>query len=189
MESMFALATGLSLAAAVGLNAYIPLLSIGILSRLGLIELVGPFDLIGHGLVLAILAVLAIIDFVGDKLPAIDSGFHALGLIISPVAGAIVTLSSQGDLVTIHPVLLVVAGLIVALSTHGSRAAMRPIITAATGGTANPVVSAIEDASALVLTILAIFLPVVALVVAIAGAFVAYRVFRRATSVWQKREA
>ncbi|WP_245863530.1 DUF4126 domain-containing protein [Candidatus Viridilinea mediisalina] len=184
---MIALATGLSLAAASGLNAYIPLLGIGLFARFGLIDLVAPFDLLSHGLVLTILAILAIVDFVGDKLPAIDSGFHAVGLIISPIAGAIVTLSSQGELATIHPALITIAGLIVALSTHSARSTMRPVITAATAGSANPIVSIIEDIVALTLTILAMLMPLLALTLALVAAFIAFRVFRRARRIWQIR--
>lgn len=187
MEIIIALATGLSLAAASGLNAYIPLLALGIFARLGLVELVAPFDLLSHGIVLSILTVLAIVDFVGDKLPAIDSGLHAVGLIISPIAGAIVTLSSQSELATIHPALLTLCGLIVAFSTHSARASMRPVITAATGGTANPIISIIEDIVALTLSILAMLLPILALMLTLVAAFIAFRVFRRARRVWQGR--
>ena len=149
MEGLIALATGLGLATASGLNAYLPLLTIGIFARLGWIELAAPFDLLTNVFVLLIIAALAVLDFVGDKVPAVDSVLHAGGMVISPIAGAILALASQGDIATINPILVGAAGLIVAGGTHAARAAVRPVVTAATGGTANPVVSAVEDGASL----------------------------------------
>lgn len=189
MEAMIALATGLGLATASGLNAYLPLLTIGIFARIGWIQLAQPFDILTNVLVLLILAALAALDFVGDKVPAVDSGLHAAGLIISPIAGAILALASQGDIATINPFLVGAAGLIAAGGTHAARATVRPVVTAATGGTGNVVVSAVEDGASLGLTLLAILAPIVALITALVGGFFAFRLFRRARGVWRKREA
>jgi hypothetical protein len=186
MEALIALATGLGLATASGLNAYLPLLTIGIFARLGMIQLAEPFDLLSNVLVLLILAALAALDFIGDKVPAVDSGLHAAGLIISPIAGAILALASQGDIATINPILLGAAGLVAAGGTHAARATVRPVITAATGGTGNAVVSAAEDGASLGLTFLAVLAPIIALVVAMLGGFFAFRLFRRAARVWKK---
>jgi hypothetical protein len=189
VEAMIALATGLGLATASGLNAYLPLLTIGIFARIGWIELAQPFDILTNVLVLLILAALAVLDFVGDKVPAVDSGLHAAGLIISPIAGAILALASQGDIATINPFLVGAAGLIAAGGTHAARATVRPVVTAATGGTGNVVVSVVEDGASLGLTFLAVLAPIVALITALVGGFFAFRLFRRARGVWRKREA
>lgn len=189
MEGMIALATGLGLATASGLNAYLPLLTIGIFARMGWIQLAQPFDLLSNVFVLLIIAILAILDFVGDKVPAVDSVLHAGGLIISPIAGAILALASQGDIATMHPVLVGAAGLIAAGSTHAARTAVRPVVTAATGGTGNMVVSAVEDGAALGMSILAIVMPIVAIIVALILGFVTFRAFRSASRIWKQREA
>ncbi|GAB4438108.1 MAG: DUF4126 domain-containing protein [Chloroflexi bacterium OHK40] len=189
MEGIIALATGLGLATASGLNAYLPLLTIGIFARLGWIELAAPFDLLTNVFVLLIIAALAVLDFVGDKVPAVDSTLHAAGLVISPIAGAILALASMSDVATINPILVGAAGLLVAGSTHASRAAVRPVVTAATAGTGNPVVSAVEDGAALTISVLAILVPVLAIILALVLAVVAFRFFRRARNVWRERQA
>lgn len=189
MEGIIALATGLGLATASGLNAYLPLLTIGIFARMGWIELAEPFGVLTNVFVLLIIAALAALDFVGDKVPAVDSGLHAVGLVISPLAGAILALASQGDIATVSPVLVGLAGVVAAGGTHAARAAARPVITAATAGTGNSVVSAVEDGASLGLSVLAIVLPVVALIVALVGGLFVFRAFRRAAQVWRQREA
>jgi hypothetical protein len=188
MEGIIALATGLGLATASGLNAYLPLLTIGIFARLGWIQLASPFDLLTNVFVLLIIAALAVLDFVGDKVPAVDSGLHAAGLIISPIAGMILALASQGDVATINPFLVAVAGLVAAGSTHAARAAARPVVTAATGGTGNVVVSAVEDGAAVGLSLLALLVPALAVILVIVLAVVAFRFFNSAARVWRRKE-
>lgn len=189
MDGLIALASGLGLAMASGLNPYLPLLTIGIFARLGWIQLASPFDLLTNVFVLLIIAALAALDFVGDKVPVVDSTLHAAGLIITPIAGAILALASQGDVAIINPAIVAVAGLIVAGSTHLTRSAVRPVVTTATGGTANPVLSFVEDATSLFLSIVAIVLPILALLLVVALVVLAVQFFRRTSRVWQRDRA
>jgi hypothetical protein len=186
METIIALASSLGLATATGLNAYLPLLTVSVLSRLGLIQLSEPFDLLSHPITMVVLAILALIDFIGDKVPAVDSVLHIIGLVISPIAGAIVVLATATDAVSIHPAVVAVAAIIAATGTQSARTSIRPAVTAATGGTANPFVSFLEDALSFVLSLLAIFLPMVALIIALILGFVAFRFIRGAVRVWRE---
>ncbi len=186
METIIALASSLGLATATGLNAYLPLLTVSVLSRLGLIQLSEPFDLLAHPITMIVLVALAIIDFIGDKVPAVDSVLHIIGLVISPIAGAIVALAAAQDIVAIHPAVVAVAAIIAAAGTQSARASIRPAVTAATGGTANSFLSFFEDALSFVLSLLAIFLPILGLIIALVLAFVAYRFVRGAVRVWRE---
>lgn len=186
METIIALASSLGLATATGLNAYLPLLTVSILSRLDLIQLSEPFDLLAHPIVMIVLAALAIIDFIGDKVPAVDSVLHIIGLVISPIAGAIVALAAAQDVVAIHPAVVAIAAIIAAAGTQSARASIRPAVTAATGGTANSFLSFFEDALSFVLSLLAVFLPILALIITLVLAFVAYRFIRGAVRVWRE---
>ena len=56
------------------------------------------------------------------------------------------------------------AGLLVAGSVHATKAAVRPVANAGTAGVAAPVLSTIEDAFSLVLSLAAVLVPVLALV-------------------------
>lgn len=186
MEALITLATGLGLATASGLNAYLPLLTIGIFARLGWIQLASPFDLLSNVFVLLIIAALAVLDFAGDKLPAVDSVLHAAGLIISPIAGMILALASQGEIAQINPVVVAIAGIVAAGGTHAARAVARPAVTAATAGTGNVVVSSLEDGASLALSLLALFVPVLAVILIAVLALIAFRFFGRAVAVWKR---
>src|SRR5688572_30672347 len=115
-------ASAFGLAASAGLNTTLPLLCIGLLARFGLIQLVSPFDALSSPLALGVLAVLALAEFVGDKVPAVDSIVHALQWPPAAAAGV-----------------------------HGARTAARPIVTGTTLGTGNTAVSLAEDGYALTL--------------------------------------
>ena len=68
------LLTGLGQVTASGLNAYIPLLALGLLSRFtDLITLPHGWVWLENGWVMAIVAVLLVIEVVADKIPALDS--------------------------------------------------------------------------------------------------------------------
>ncbi len=159
MGVLLSLLSAGGLATAAGLNAYLPLLTVGVLARFNLIQLNAPFDLLTHPLVLLILAALAVLDFAGDKIPTVDHALHAAGLIIHPMAGAILFVAANSAVGTVHPLLAALCGLIVAGITHLLRASTRPVVNIATGGTATPVLSMLEDGVALLLSILAVVLP------------------------------
>jgi hypothetical protein len=178
-------AVGLSTAA--GLNAYIPLLVIGLLDRYtGLLDLAAPYDVISNPWVLLVIGVLTLIDMVGDKIPAVDHLFHAAGVVINPVAGAILFMASTGSAGSVDPVLAAVCGVLLAGVTHGARALARPVATATTGGLGNPVVSAIEDAGSLTLSVLAVLVPLLAFLAAVAFFVALVWLARR---VWPRRAA
>jgi hypothetical protein len=107
---------------------------------------------------------------------------------IRPVAGAIVFAASSHIITNIHPALAIICGLFVAGAVHSAKAlAIRPAVTVATGGTANPVVSTVEDVLATVLSIVAILVPVVlGALICVAAAWVIWMIWRRINREAQK---
>ncbi len=152
------------LGAASGLNPWIPLFGLGVAQRLGAVELSPSFDWIGATPTLVVLGALFVADLIGDKIPAIDSVLHLFGLVVAPASGAIVFAAQENLLSNAHPVLAGGVGLVLGGSVHAARSTIRPAVTATTGGIGNPIVSFVEDAVSLVLTVLAVVVPVLAFV-------------------------
>ena len=167
------------LSAAAGLNAWLPLFAGALLNRLDAVELAQPFDdLTGTG-TLAVLGLLTAADFVGDKIPTMEHVLHAVGTVVAPVSGAVLFTGQSGvesDFPTIAAALL---GGATAESIHAGRAVIRPVSTATTGGVGNPVLSLLEDAGALVLTVLAFAVPVLAFLLVLALAIAILYGWRR----------
>lgn len=137
-ETLLSLATGLGLSTAAGLNAYLPLLITGILARTtDVITLEAPFDRLEDPIVLGAIAAIGVIDFIGDKIPAIDHVLHAIGLVVAPVAGAVLALGVTSD-TGVVPAVALIMGAVAAEGTQGARATVRPLSTVTTGGIGNP---------------------------------------------------
>jgi hypothetical protein len=163
--SVFA-AFGLSGAA--GLNAYLPLLVSAALDRLGVVELGAPFDELSSTAGLSVLGALCVADLVGDKIPGVDHVLHLVGVVVAPIAGAILFAGQTGLETDIPTTAAAVLGAVTAGSLHAGRAAVRPASTATTAGVGNPFLSLGEDAASLVLTVAAFALPLLALVLVLA---------------------
>jgi Domain of unknown function (DUF4126) len=180
MAGLTSLLSAFGLSTAAGLNAYLPLLVVGLLGRYtNLIHLSEPFSLLSNPVVLLLVAVLALLDFVGDKIPAVDHALHAAGLIIAPIAGAILFMAANGQAGAVSPLLAAICGVLLAGGTHSARATARPLATVGTAGLANPVLSFIEDVTSLVLSVVAIVLPVLAFLLVVLFAILIVLLLRR----------
>ena len=187
---MLELLTGTGLAFAAGLNAYIPLLTIGLASRfLDFVQLPASWSWLSNEWVLVIIAVLLVIEIVADKIPVVDNINDWLQTIVRPAAGGIVFGSGSNTSTALvddpaaffesNQWVPIVAGILIALVVHGAKSASRPIVHAMTLGVGGPAVSAAEDVSSVGLSIAALLLPVlvVLLIAAVIFGFVA--LFRR----------
>jgi uncharacterized membrane protein len=166
-----------------GLNAYIPLLLVGLLARYtNLINLNQPWDTLANPWIILLLCVLVIIEMLADKLPAVNHINDLIQTLIRPAAGAIAFAASANVVTEVSPVLALAAGLLVAGTVHVAKAgAVRPMVTATTGGAGNIPVSIAEDVVSTVLSFLAIVTPfIVGTLLIVFGAFIVYWLYRRA---------
>ena len=187
--ALFGIMSAFGLSASAGLNAYIPLLVVGVIAHYtDWIQLAPPFDLLANPWILILISVLLIIEMLVDKIPAVNHINDILQTVIRPAAGAIVFAASAHVLTGIHPLLALACGLLVAGSVHTVKsAAIRPAVTATTGGAANVPVSLAEDGIATVLSIISIVIPVlVGIILIILIALIIWWIWRRAV---RKRQA
>ena len=160
---MIGIFAAFGLSAATGLNAYLPLLIVGLLARFtDLITLSAPWNTLESPWVLGVLFVLLVVETVADKVPAVDSVNDVVQTVIRPVAGAILFAGSGNVISEMSPVLAMICGLLAAGGVHAVKATVRPAITLSTGGVANPFVSVAEDVLSGVTTLAAILVPAVA---------------------------
>lgn len=175
---MLEILTGTGLAAAAGLNAYIPLLLMGLVSRFDWIQLPTGWTWLENEWILVIFGVLFVIEIVADKVPAVDSVNDWIQTVVRPASGGIVfsggigtstvavddpnTFFSSGAWIP------VVIGIVLALLMSLAKSALRPVANLATGGLAAPVLSTAEDGASIMLTIFAFVAPI--LVVLMLGA-------------------
>jgi uncharacterized membrane protein len=182
MELLTGIFTAFGLSASAGLNAYIPLLLVGLLARYtDLIHLNQPWDTLTSPWIILMLCVLVIIEMIADKVPAVNHINDLIQTVIRPAAGAIAFAASANVVTDVSPVLALAAGLLVAGSVHVAKAgALRPMVTATTGGVGNVPVSIAEDVVSTVLSFLAILLPLlIGTLLIILAAFIIYWLYKR----------
>ena len=169
MELLLGVFTAFGLSASAGLNAYIPLLVVGVMAHYtDWITLGKPWDLLANPWVLIVLGILVIIEMLADKVPAINHINDAIQTFIRPAAGAIAFAASANVITDISPVLAMICGLLVAGSVHAVKSvAVRPVVTATTGGAGNVPVSIAEDIFSTIMSVLAIVIPILVVILLI----------------------
>ncbi|HSA37694.1 MAG TPA: DUF4126 domain-containing protein [Methanoregula sp.] len=164
IQAFSAIAGAFGLSTSAGLNAYLPLLVVALAARYTtLIQLNEPWNVMTSGWVIAVLAVLLLVEMTVDKIPAVDTLNDGIQTIGRPLAGAILFAAGSGVVGELHPVLAFIAGLLIAGGVHTVKTVARPAVTATTGGTGNWLVSLLEDGLSLVLAIMAILVPILVL--------------------------
>lgn len=172
---MLEILTGAGLALSAGLNAYIPLLLLGLGSRfVDVVELPAAWQWLENEWVLGALAVLLVVEIVADKVPVVDSINDWLQTVVRPTAGGLAfgsgstmntaTVPDPAGFFESNQWVPILTGVLLALGVHLAKMAVRPVLNAVTAGAAAPVVSTIEDAGSVLLSVLAIALPIILLV-------------------------
>jgi uncharacterized protein DUF4126 len=180
---------GIGLASSAGLNAYIPLLIIGLLGRYThLVTLPSSWHWMESGWVVSGLIVLLAVEMVVDKIPVIDHVNDAVQTLVRPTAGGLAfgaastaqtpAVSHPVDLFAGHPWIPIVAGMAISFVIHAMKAAARPVVNATTAGFGAPVASTAEDIVSVAMSFIAILAPLL-IILALGGLVAVFVALRR----------
>ncbi len=181
LNILLSVAMGIALAAAAGFRAFVPLLVAGLAIHYGWVEPARGFDWLGEPVVLVALGVATAAEIAAYYLPGVD---HVLDLLGAPVAVTAGIVAAAGVMVGLPDWLrwltAIGAGGAVATAGHALNAVGRAKTGAVTGGVGNPAYSTAELASSILVSALAVVLPVIAVIVLVAlGAWMLQRRRRR----------
>ncbi len=164
---VLALLSGIAIAAATGLRAFLPLLAIGLAGRFGLLPLRPEAHWLVSDPALWALGVATVLELAGDKIPVVDHALDAVGTVLRPAAawlGGFAVLSGWGAPWAQIAALVFGAG---ALAVHAAKANTRVGSTAFTLGLGNPLLSFAEDGAVLTLLVLAVLVPLLAVLLVV----------------------
>lgn len=133
------------LAWASGLRLYFVICAIGLAGYLGYIDLPSGLRVLQHPWVIGAAAVMLVMEFAVDKVPALDSAWDALHTFIRIPAGALLAAGATGDTLT---ALTVAAGLLggtITAGTHFTKAGGRALINTSPEPVSNWTASFTED--------------------------------------------
>lgn len=155
--------TGLALAAAAGLRAFVPLLAAGLAIHFGVVEPAAGFAWLGQPIALLALAAATALEVGAYYLPGLDHALDVLAAPLALVAGIVVAASVMADLPPwLRWLAAIVAGGGATAASYSFTSLARAKSGLATGGLANPLVSTAELAGSVLIAALALLAPIVA---------------------------
>lgn len=176
METMLSIFVGVGLSAACGFRIFVPLLIMSIAALSGQLALSPDFQWIATYPALAAFSIATLFEVAAYYIPWVDNLLDTVAVPAATVAGTIVMASAVSDMSPfLQWGLAVIVGGGVAGTVQGFTSITRLASTATTGGMGNPVVSTVEAGGSVLLSILAITLPVVAVIAVVVIIFFAFR--------------
>jgi hypothetical protein len=158
-----------------GINLYATVLCLGLLQRFGLVTLPGDLGYLSHVWVLGVAGALFVIQFIADKVPAVDSVWHVIHTFIAVPAGAVLAATAFAHFDPRVQFLAFLLGGGIALSSHGAKTATRLAANTSPEPFSNVLLSMFGDVVTVIGSLLMVVQPVVW--IAIAAAAVILSVF------------
>ena len=155
-----------------GINAYATIGFLGLFGRLGLLTLPTGLEVLTHPVVIGIALFLYVLEFIADKVPALDSLWDSVHTFVRVPAGAVLAYAAAGP---VSPELKLGALLIggtLAATAHSTKTALRTIINWSPEPFSNWMFSLSEDIFVLICLLLIFYIPLFMLV--ILGLFFAF---------------
>ena len=121
-----ALAGGLSWAS--GLRLYLTVFAVGLLAKFSYIDLPAALDILSNPVVIGVSGILAVIEFLADKIPYVDSAWDSIQTFIRIPAGALL---AMGAINSSDPMIATIAALLggsLTGMTHATKAGSRALI-------------------------------------------------------------
>lgn len=146
-----------------GINLYATAATLGLLQHFGLVHLPGELGVLGNWWVIGVAAVMYVVEFIADKIPAVDSAWDAIHTFIRVPAGAVMAAAAFSHADPVVRIIALLVGGGVALSSHGTKTAVRATANLSPEPFSNVALSLAEDAVAVGSSFLIAWFPVVML--------------------------
>ena len=168
LETLTYLCLGIGLAAACGFRVFVPLLGLGVLSRVEWVEVGADFSWVQSTPALIVLSVATLLEVAAYYLPWLDNLLDTISVPAATIAGVVATAAVTDSM---HPVLQWSLAAIGGGGTAGTiklgLSGLRLGSSLLTGGLGNPLVSTFEWIGAVVMSLLAVLLPVLSFFLAL----------------------
>ncbi len=179
-ETIISIFLGIGLAASVGFRVFVPLFALSMAAYFDVWQLNPNWQWIGSMPALITLGVATLLETSAYFIPWVDNLLDAIATPLTAIAGTAVVVSTVANL---DPVvtwsLAIIAGGGTATAIKGATSSTRLASTTTTAGLANPLFATLETATSMLISILAIFLPVLAIVLVIVVLLFVFKFYRK----------
>lgn len=177
METLLGLMIGIGLSAACGFRVFVPLPGMSIAALSGYLSLSPEFEWIGTWPALIAFATATVLEIAAYYIPWVDNLLDNLMTPLAIFAGIITTASLINELSPLlRWSLAVIGGGSVSAIIQGGTVLLRAGSSGTTGGLTNPVLSSIETVGSIVITVLAVILPLLCLLIVV---YICYRLISK----------
>ncbi|WP_338358430.1 DUF4126 domain-containing protein [Yeosuana marina] len=180
IETIISICLGIGLAASAGFRVFLPLFALSLSAYFNVLEINESWQWLGSLSAVIILGVATLVEIVAYFIPFIDNLLDSIAVALAAFAGTIVMLSTIVDLSPeITWTLAIIAGGGTAAIISGTSSVTRLASTATTGGVGNPVVSTVETGTSIIMSIVSLFLPVLAFILVIFLLVITFRLYKK----------
>lgn len=173
---------GLGLAASAGFRVFMPLLALSLVSYFDWLPLSESFEWLGSIPAIIALSIATILEIAAYYIPWVDNLLDTAAVPLAAVAGTGVLAASVTEL---NPMLTwglaIIAGGGTAGAIKSANAGTRMLSSVKTIGLANPIVSTVETGFSFSLIVLAIFFPILAVLLVFSILYFLFKILRRFT--------
>ena len=163
---------------AAGLNLYVTIAALGLLSRFHALQLPQGLSMLDQTWVIAVAIGLSAIEAVADKIPYVDLVWNAVHTFIRVPAAAILAYQAANQLSPVEHALVTVAAAALAGVAHTAKTSARVAVSATPEPVSNAVLSASEDVAAGGITWIATVHPYVGAALVLAAVLAALMLMR-----------
>jgi hypothetical protein len=179
-ETILSIFLGIGLASAAGFRVFLPLFALSLASYFNIWELNESWQWIGGIPALITLGIAMVAEIFAYYIPFVDNILDTIATPLAAIAGTITIASTVVDVSPMMTwVLAIIAGGGTASAMQGMTTVTRLASSVKTAGVGNPVVSTAETGAAITLSTLAIFLPVVAIIIVILLFVLVYWIYKK----------
>ena len=179
-QTILSLFLGVGLAASVGFRVFLPLFALSLASYFNICELNASWEWIGSTVALITLGVATCVEIIAYYIPVVDNALDTIAVPLATIAGTAVMVSTVADLSPVITwALAIIAGGGTAATIKGTTTTTRLGSTVSTMGIGNPIFSTIETGTSIFMSIIAIFLPVVGIVLVLLIFYLIYKVYKK----------
>ena len=179
-DTILSIFLGIGLAASVGFRVFLPLFALSLASYFNVWELNESWQWIGSTAALITLGVATLVEIIAYYIPVVDNALDTIAIPLATIAGTAVMVSTVADLSPVITwALAIIAGGGTATAIKSTTSTTRLGSTMSTAGVANPIVTTLETGTSVVMSIISIFLPILAVVLVMVIFYFTYKVFKK----------
>jgi hypothetical protein len=179
-ETILSIFLGIGLAASAGFRVFLPLFALSLAAHFNVWELNDNWIWLGSTSALVILGIATFVEILAYYIPIIDNALDTIAIPLATIAGIAIMVSTVADLSPLITwALAIIAGGGTAGAIKSSAGVTRISSTVSTAGFANPIVTTLETGTSIVMSIVSIFLPVLAFILVVVIFYIVFRFYKK----------